>query len=66
MEMFEHSYSSKFGTFLGNDEKDRVDNGFAKRTVSLWYVGPKVGLKVAPLVGSQVTKIDPMLISGPT
>jgi len=36
VEMFEHSYSSKFGTFLGNDEKDRVDNGFAKRTVSLW------------------------------
>ena len=37
VEIFEHSYSSKFGTFLGNDEKVRVDNDFAGRTVSLWY-----------------------------
>lgn len=36
VDIFEHSYSSKFGTFLGNNEKDRFESDLANRTVSLW------------------------------
>lgn len=34
--LFEHSYFSQFGTFLGNSESDRVNLQLAKRTTSLW------------------------------
>ncbi|XP_067014319.1 myotubularin-related protein 9 [Anabrus simplex] len=34
--LFEHSYSSQFGTFLGTCEADRVRLKLADRTVSLW------------------------------
>ncbi|KAL5012393.1 hypothetical protein ScPMuIL_010944 [Solemya velum] len=32
----DHVYSSQFGTFIGNCEKDRVDLRLAERTFSLW------------------------------
>ncbi|KAL5015317.1 hypothetical protein ScPMuIL_009587 [Solemya velum] len=34
--LFEHAYSSQFGTFLCNNEKERKERCLAKRTVSLW------------------------------
>lgn len=34
--LFEHSYCSQFGTFLGNCEAERVKMQLAKRTASLW------------------------------
>ncbi|XP_054724545.1 myotubularin-related protein 9-like [Uloborus diversus] len=34
--LFEHSYASQFGTFLGNCDKDRHDLKLSKKTVSLW------------------------------
>ncbi|XP_059488042.1 myotubularin-related protein 9 [Neocloeon triangulifer] len=34
--LFEHSYSSQFGTFLGNCEADREQLKLFKKTVSLW------------------------------
>ncbi|KAL0281646.1 UNVERIFIED_CONTAM: hypothetical protein PYX00_002571 [Menopon gallinae] len=34
--LFEHSYSSQFGTFLGTCEADRVTLKLSERTVSLW------------------------------
>lgn len=34
--IFEHAYSSQFGTFLGNNMKDRIDLGIISKTVSLW------------------------------
>lgn len=34
--LFEHAYSSQFGTFLGNCMKERVELGIMKKTVSLW------------------------------
>ncbi|XP_045471939.1 myotubularin-related protein 9 [Harmonia axyridis] len=34
--LFEHSYFSQFGTFLGNCEQDRVNLKLAKQTTSLW------------------------------
>ena len=34
--LFEQTYASQFGTFLGNCVKDRKDMNFAKKTVSLW------------------------------
>ncbi|KAK9888510.1 hypothetical protein WA026_000761 [Henosepilachna vigintioctopunctata] len=34
--LFEHSYFSQFGTFLGNCEKDRLNLNLAKQTISLW------------------------------
>lgn len=34
--LFEHSYSSQFGTFVGNCEAERVQLKLAERTVSLW------------------------------
>ncbi|KAK0396939.1 hypothetical protein QR680_001918 [Steinernema hermaphroditum] len=34
--LFEHAYASEFGSFLGNSEKEKRDNGVKKRTVSLW------------------------------
>ncbi|KAK3087957.1 hypothetical protein FSP39_012815 [Pinctada imbricata] len=34
--IFEHAYSSQFGTFLCNSEKERKEYGLSKKTVSLW------------------------------
>ena len=34
--LFEHSYSSNFGTFLGNCEYDRCHYQVKKNTISLW------------------------------
>lgn len=34
--LFEHSYSSQFGTFLGNCEAERVSLKLAQNTASLW------------------------------
>lgn len=34
--LFEHAYASEFGSFLGNNEKDKVRLGVKSRTVSLW------------------------------
>ncbi|GJQ77717.1 hypothetical protein Trydic_g15443 [Trypoxylus dichotomus] len=34
--LFEHSYFSQFGTFLGNCEADREKLEVAKKTTSLW------------------------------
>ncbi|KAL3282217.1 hypothetical protein HHI36_005411 [Cryptolaemus montrouzieri] len=34
--LFEHSYFSQFGTFLGNCEQDRLNLNIAKHTTSLW------------------------------
>ncbi|GAB6019226.1 Carrier protein, mitochondrial [Chamberlinius hualienensis] len=44
--LFEHSYFSEFGTFLGNCEKDRKEMKCEKRTTSLWsYVNRPVVLQ---------------------
>ncbi|XP_013789413.1 myotubularin-related protein 9-like isoform X1 [Limulus polyphemus] len=34
--LFEHSYASQFGTFLGNCDKERKELNLAQKTVSLW------------------------------
>ncbi|XP_071515135.1 phosphatidylinositol-3,5-bisphosphate 3-phosphatase MTMR6 isoform X2 [Panulirus ornatus] len=34
--LHDHVYSSQFGTFIGNCQKDRVDLRLAERTYSLW------------------------------
>lgn len=34
--LFEHAYSSQFGTFLCNNEKERKECKLSSRTVSLW------------------------------
>lgn len=34
--LFEHAYSSQFGTFLCNNEKERKECKLSNRTVSLW------------------------------
>ena len=34
--LFEHSYYSQYGTFLGDCERERVQLGVFKRTTSLW------------------------------
>ncbi|CAD6185600.1 unnamed protein product [Caenorhabditis auriculariae] len=34
--LFEHAYASEFGSFLGNNEKEKFKNEVKKRTVSLW------------------------------
>ncbi|CAO4378781.1 unnamed protein product [Caenorhabditis nigoni] len=34
--LFEHAYASEFGSFLGNSEKEKKENGIRKKTVSLW------------------------------
>ncbi|XP_054167367.1 myotubularin-related protein 9-like [Oppia nitens] len=34
--IFEQTYGSQFGTFLGNCVKDRKEMNFSKKTVSLW------------------------------
>lgn len=34
--LFEHTYSSQFGTFLCNNEKERQECKLSSRTVSLW------------------------------
>ncbi|XP_018013958.1 myotubularin-related protein 9 [Hyalella azteca] len=34
--LFEHSYSSQFGTFLGDNECERASLGVKQRTTSLW------------------------------
>ncbi|XP_076084101.1 myotubularin-related protein 9-like isoform X2 [Mytilus galloprovincialis] len=34
--LFEHTYSSQFGTFLCNNEKERKECKLSSRTVSLW------------------------------
>ncbi|GFN86881.1 myotubularin-related protein 9 [Plakobranchus ocellatus] len=34
--LFQHAYSSQFGTFLCNNERERMHNKVADRTVSLW------------------------------
>lgn len=34
--VFEHSYSSQFGTFLGNCDADRKELNLASKTTSLW------------------------------
>jgi myotubularin-related protein 9 len=36
IELFDHAYTSKFGTFLGNSEKEREQLMLKTRTVSLW------------------------------
>lgn len=36
IQLFEHSYSSNFGTFLGNCENDRHIHNVKKNTISLW------------------------------
>lgn len=34
--LFEHSFASQYGTFLGDNERERVDLKLHKRTTSLW------------------------------
>lgn len=34
--LFEHSYSSQYGTFLGDSERERVELKVRERTTSLW------------------------------
>lgn len=34
--LFEHAYASEFGSFLGNNEKDKQRLQAKKMTVSLW------------------------------
>uniref|UniRef100_A0A914C300 Myotubularin phosphatase domain-containing protein n=1 Tax=Acrobeloides nanus TaxID=290746 RepID=A0A914C300_9BILA len=34
--LFEHAYASEFGSFLGNNEKERKDHRVKEHTVSLW------------------------------
>ncbi|VDN07312.1 unnamed protein product [Thelazia callipaeda] len=34
--LFEHAYASEFGSFLGNNEKEKAKFGVKNRTVSLW------------------------------
>ncbi|CAF1533988.1 unnamed protein product [Adineta ricciae] len=36
IELFEHAYSSKFGTFIFNNEKEKKKYNGIKQTVSLW------------------------------
>ncbi|XP_038063077.1 myotubularin-related protein 8-like [Patiria miniata] len=36
LELHDHVFSCQFGNFLGNCEKDRVDNSISERTYSLW------------------------------
>jgi myotubularin-related protein 9 len=40
----EHAYASEFGSFLGNNEREKADNKVKERTASLWsYVNhPKI------------------------
>lgn len=34
--LFEHSYASEFGSFLGNCEADKAKSNVKNKTVSLW------------------------------
>jgi len=36
IELFQHAYSSKFGTFIFNNEKEKMKYNGVKKTVSLW------------------------------
>jgi hypothetical protein len=36
--ILEHLYSCKFGTFLYNSEKERIESGVASKTMSLWTI----------------------------
>ncbi|CAF1286587.1 unnamed protein product [Rotaria magnacalcarata] len=36
IQLFEHAYSSKFGTFIFNNEKEKTKYNGVKKTVSLW------------------------------
>ena len=59
---FENSYSSQFGTFLGDCVKERKELNFAKKTVSLWsYVNRPDVLKdyLNPLYEPNTTVLWP-------
>jgi hypothetical protein len=44
--LFDNVYSSKFGTFLGNSDRERKLLGVEKRTISLWsYLNEPNNLK---------------------
>ncbi|XP_070554043.1 phosphatidylinositol-3,5-bisphosphate 3-phosphatase MTMR6-like isoform X2 [Ptychodera flava] len=48
--LHDHVYSCQFGTFLGNCEKERVDNKLPSRTYSLWgYMQTRMTDYVNPL-----------------
>ncbi|KAG1666790.1 Myotubularin-related protein 9 [Nymphon striatum] len=36
IDLFDHAYSSQFGTFVGNNEKDKENLDVKQKTVSLW------------------------------
>ncbi|CAJ0577286.1 unnamed protein product, partial [Mesorhabditis spiculigera] len=36
LDLFEHSYASEFGSFLGNNEMEKFKHNVKKHTVSLW------------------------------
>jgi len=48
--LHDHLYSSQFGTFLGNCEKDRLDLRLSERTYSLWgYMATNITDFINPL-----------------
>ncbi|XP_077983643.1 phosphatidylinositol-3,5-bisphosphate 3-phosphatase MTMR6-like [Glandiceps talaboti] len=48
--LHDHVYSCQFGTFLGNNEKERVDHKLSSRTFSLWgYIQSRLTDYVNPL-----------------
>lgn len=50
LHLHDHVYSSQFGTFVGNCEKDRVDLKLSQRTYSLWgQVGSRLDEYLNPL-----------------
>lgn len=48
--ILDHLYSNRFGTFLGNSERERVQEGVKEHTISLWsYTNNQLDLYYNPL-----------------
>ncbi|KAK5649328.1 hypothetical protein RI129_000357 [Pyrocoelia pectoralis] len=48
--ILDHLYSNRFGTFLGNSERERVQEGVKEHTISLWsYTNSQLDLYYNPL-----------------
>ncbi|XP_064381922.1 myotubularin-related protein 6-like [Halichondria panicea] len=58
--LHDHLYSCQFGTFLGNNEKERLDMGFKENTYSLWgHVWAHLDDFINPLFSAQDRVIIP-------
>ncbi|XP_044727687.1 myotubularin-related protein 2 isoform X2 [Chrysoperla carnea] len=55
--ILDHLYSCRFGTFLYNTERERVQEGVKQRTVSLWsFINSQIDLYKNPLYWAPVTQ----------